>query len=97
MALIKCHSCGIEVSDQAITCPKCGQPFRNTTIELTNKKWKLTKLFGWVFLVLGIYLLGSGSQNGGFQNPMTGMGVCVVLISLAVLVVGRIGAWWSNK
>jgi DNA-directed RNA polymerase subunit RPC12/RpoP len=26
MALIKCHECGNEVSDQAQACPKCGAP-----------------------------------------------------------------------
>ncbi len=26
MALVKCPECGAEVSDQAVTCPKCGFP-----------------------------------------------------------------------
>jgi hypothetical protein len=28
MALIKCPACSKEVSDQADTCPACGQPIR---------------------------------------------------------------------
>jgi DNA-directed RNA polymerase subunit RPC12/RpoP len=26
MALIKCHECGNQVSDNAVACPKCGAP-----------------------------------------------------------------------
>jgi len=28
MALIKCYECGNDVSDQAVTCPKCGATLR---------------------------------------------------------------------
>jgi flagellar basal body-associated protein FliL len=28
MALIKCPSCGNDISDQAISCPKCGHPLK---------------------------------------------------------------------
>ena len=31
MALINCPACGTEVSDEAVTCPKCGHPFKKTT------------------------------------------------------------------
>jgi ribosomal protein L7/L12 len=30
MALIKCPECASEVSDKAITCPKCGLPLQTT-------------------------------------------------------------------
>jgi DNA-directed RNA polymerase subunit RPC12/RpoP len=26
MALIKCHECGNQVSDNAVACPECGAP-----------------------------------------------------------------------
>ena len=29
MALIKCPECGNEVSDKALSCPKCGFPIYN--------------------------------------------------------------------
>lgn len=28
MALIKCPECGMEVSDKAVSCPKCAYPFK---------------------------------------------------------------------
>lgn len=31
MALIKCNECGKEISDQATTCPHCGNPVSQTT------------------------------------------------------------------
>ena len=30
MALVKCPSCGTEVSEEAVSCPKCGHPFKET-------------------------------------------------------------------
>lgn len=30
MALINCPSCGTEVSAEAVSCPKCGHPFKKT-------------------------------------------------------------------
>lgn len=28
MAIIKCKECGAEISDKAVTCPKCGAPLQ---------------------------------------------------------------------
>ncbi len=39
----------------------------------------------------------SGSQNGGFQNPKTGAGLSLLCIGIILLVVGKFGAWWTNK
>lgn len=97
MNLIKCPACGTEVSSQATSCPKCGQPFRNTTIQLTDKKWKLVKIVAWVMVVGGMYFLASGSQNGGFQNPATGGGLSLLSVGIIVLTIGKFGAWWTNK
>ncbi len=97
MALTKCSVCGAQVSDKAISCSKCGQPFRNTTIQLTDKKWKVVKLVAWVTIVGGLCMFVSGSQNGGFQNPKTGAGLSLLCIGIILLVVGKFGAWWTNK
>jgi hypothetical protein len=97
MALVKCPACNTEVSDQAVSCPKCGHPFRNTTVELTNKRWKLLKLLAWVFLVLGLYALASGFPNGGWNNPLTGLGFSTIFVGFIFIIVGKLGAWWTNK
>ncbi len=31
MPLVKCPACGSDVSQEAISCPKCGHPFKKTT------------------------------------------------------------------
>lgn len=31
MGLIKCHECGNEISDKAVSCPSCGCPIQSTT------------------------------------------------------------------
>ena len=35
MALINCHECGKEISDQAEACPNCGAPVKKPEPELT--------------------------------------------------------------
>ncbi len=37
MALINCPSCAAEVSDMALTCPKCGAPLKNATSPIEDK------------------------------------------------------------
>ena len=38
MALIKCSECGKEISDKAVSCPKCGNPINEKKEKTTNKK-----------------------------------------------------------
>ncbi len=99
MALIKCPECGKDVSDKAAACPFCGNPLSEkiTTIQLTSTRWKIVKLIGWIaFIVGGLFFLG-GLSNGGFQNAQTGMGFTLAFLGFIVLVVGKFGAWWTNK
>ena len=37
MALIKCVECGNDVSDKAITCPKCGMPLQTEELKDNNE------------------------------------------------------------
>lgn len=39
MALIKCPECGEEISDQAISCPKCGLPIKRTDFEKRKENY----------------------------------------------------------
>lgn len=58
MALIKCSECQKEVSDQAVSCPNCGNPIRtNLSADkkidilkdqirtLEKRKWEIFKTF----------------------------------------------------
>ena len=99
MALIKCSECGKDVSDKAATCPFCGNPLadRITTVQLTSKKWKWVKLIGWLTFIGGGLMFLSNLQNGGLQNPYTGMGFSLAFLGFIGLLIGKFGAWWTNK
>lgn len=36
--MIKCSECGADISDKAITCPKCGYPTNGEAIKETTQK-----------------------------------------------------------
>lgn len=42
MALIKCPECGQEISDKAVTCPKCGCPTSEQKSVIVKKDYKAT-------------------------------------------------------
>lgn len=106
MALIKCPECENEVSDQALSCPSCGHPLQSIdqitqqspiTIEQTTKKWKVVKLISVIFIIIGLFLFFTGLQDGGFENFKTGLGFTVAFLSLIGFLVGKFGAWWTNR
>lgn len=94
MALIKCAECGKEVSDQATTCPQCGNPITHTavstnsvvTIQQTNRRWKAVKLVSWLGIVAGLLLIQSAQ----------GFGITLLTFGIIGLIVARFGAWWTN-
>jgi ribosomal protein L37E len=55
MALIRCEECGAEVSDEAMSCPKCGYPMRGSArlpfwlrTGIWGYEWKSeTTILGW--------------------------------------------------
>ncbi|MBU1630173.1 hypothetical protein KKD88_03805 [Patescibacteria group bacterium] len=102
MALIKCSECNKEISEKATSCPHCGCPVARKSnapvaVELTGKKWKLNKLISVIGLILGFLLFTDSYQKNGFNNPLTGFGLSLMLFSVTGLFIGKFGAWWSNK
>lgn len=106
MALIKCVECGHNISDAAFTCPNCGRSLRNinkttqqtpVVIEKTKKKWKIVKLISVIIFIVGLYIFLIYFQKGGFNNPMTGLGFCVAFVGFSGILIGKFGAWWTNK
>lgn len=65
MAMAKCRECGIEVSDAAKTCPKCGvaKPVKKTSL---IAKIVLGLLVLWV---IGIIMRGGSGSGGSAVNP----------------------------
>ncbi len=98
MSLIKCSECQKDISDEAISCPFCGKPNKIEkihTIELTSKKWKIVKIISVLLIFIGVLIGFSGESKGG--DAVTGFGVFVVFLGLIMFIVGKIGAWWSNR
>ena len=62
-------------------------------LELTAKKWKKVILMAWAMLFLGIILAGVVGSNGG--SPW--IGETLIWISVATWIIGKIGAWYSNR
>lgn len=65
MALISCKECGHEISDRAITCPKCGISLKEETnntviteipVNTLNDKGK-KKTFLWIGVSVGIFII----------------------------------------
>ena len=99
MSLIKCSEYNNEISENASSCPRCGNPIheervfvstekRNPVeIELTSKKWKRVIMISWAVIIIGFLLIPS-------NNPL---GISLTIIGFVILIISRIGAWYSNR
>lgn len=96
LSLTTCTACGKQVSSQATACPHCGQPLRAAvepiqesgyTVQLTTKKWKKVKLAAAALLLLGIGML---------FTEYAVFGGILLFAGIVVLIVGKMGAWWST-
>ena len=87
MALIKCSDCNNEVSENAPSCPKCGNPIMAITIEKTSKRWKQGKIWGIVLFIAGVAIAADGEMAG----------LILVPISFFVFVGSSIGSWWHHS
>lgn len=88
MALIKCPECTKDVSDKAATCPFCGHPIGGSTVTIqkTNKRWKVVAIISFFLFAWGLAQLGNNSGLGGL----------LIFLALFILIISRVGAWWTN-
>mgnify|MGYP001576522306 FL=1 len=100
MAIIKCAECNKDVSENAISCPFCGNPIKNygiVTIEKTSKHWKFIKLISCLGIIAGFIWFMNGYESGGFNNWISEAGFILMFVSAVGLIVSKFGAWWYNK
>jgi hypothetical protein len=111
MALIKCSECGKDVSDKAFSCPNCGNPLANNPIKIStdknnpiqnepqivSKKWKKTKLFSWVAILLGFVIMGNSGNTPKSENPYFWMGFAFVGYGILALIISKVGAWYNDR
>lgn len=110
MSLIKCSECNNEISSEAISCPKCGNPIKEINIktqvindpqrpfkvelELTSKRWKKVILIAW-FIIIGGLL--SVAYFASIMPDGHWVGFGIAFLGIIVLIIGKIGAWYSNR
>lgn len=99
MELIKCPACGHEISMRAISCPNCGEPIKSNeevvyTIQQTQKRWKLVKVIGGVVTIICLLSFLGGLAEG--NSIQMGVSFSIGFISFIVLLIGKIGAWWTT-
>ena len=106
MSLIECAECGNKVSENAISCPKCGNPLKTERVEvftqkdkpieveLTNKKWKKVILMSVGIIILGFII---PPFLPGRLNSSHAVGWTIVFFGVVGLVIGKVGAWYSNR
>ena len=93
MALIKCPTCGHDVSEQAVACPNCGQPTTTSfdqsvqTIQLTEKKWKILHISAFLLFIVGLFFI----SNKTFE-----FGLLFLFFGFVLSIIAKFGAWWSN-
>jgi uncharacterized paraquat-inducible protein A len=101
MALINCPDCGTQVSENAVSCPKCASPIAGkqskTLTEQSAKKYKLIRLAGIVVLLasVAIGIIGADEYGAaeGFNTIAAGIGLAVGII---LLIVGNALTWWHH-
>lgn len=106
MALIKCNECGNEVSDKAMSCPKCGAPIASAqetkaagtqikTVQETSKKFKLQSILSVLLIIIGFVML---SATGGVSNSEPSIfPVLFIAVGLIWFLVNRFRIWWHHK
>lgn len=106
MSLINCPECGTEVSDQAEKCPKCAYPFHNIEqnleipklIELTNKKYKIQKIYIIILFIFGFLIIGiTANTNTELQTIGTNLGLLCLLIGFIWAIIVKIQIWWNHR
>ncbi len=64
---------------------------------LISKKWKKVKLWSWAAIIFGFFLMGSSKSSWKSDDLVFWAGFCFVGYGFIVLIIGKIGAWYSDK
>ncbi|QDT76016.1 hypothetical protein [Lacipirellula limnantheis] len=93
-----CPGCGAAVSIPSL--PVAATEAEVLTIEATSKKWKLIQLIGGAGIVVATISLAFdlrtavGDPTVNFPLGWFTMGL--LILSIPVYVIGRVGAWWYH-
>lgn len=94
MSLINCTECGAQVSDKALSCPKCACPINQsnskkvTTIQMTGKDLKIQMILA-VLTCIIFFIITIVTQSTLFA-VLTAVGLLWIIIT-------KIEIWWYHK
>jgi DNA-directed RNA polymerase subunit RPC12/RpoP len=95
MALIACPECNAQVSDSALSCPKCGHPIAaekgKVTTQQTAKRYKGFQLVGSIAFAVGLVWLFAAPEPGS-----KAVGVIIAIVGMILYLYGRIAGWWQH-
>jgi uncharacterized membrane protein YvbJ len=102
MALIKCSECGNDVSSNAATCPRCGNPIARAaetgavgtqivTTQVTAKKFKAHQLIAMLLCIIGVITI-----IAAHESSTTGVGALIFGLGLILYFVARVRSWWHH-
>jgi len=110
MALINCPECNHEISDKAISCPRCAFPLASSkevinseissvppvqTIELTGKDLKKKSLVGFIIVIIGLFVLLISIFSGFLTGAF--IGFAGVIIGAIYYFVIDTKIWYQHK
>lgn len=77
MALITCPECGKQISDKAASCPGCGYPLLDESLDVVQEKADLVEINGVDVDIYHLYELYSGNRAKIAQaiQKMAGIGI----------------------
>lgn len=108
MAMIKCGECNNEVSDKAVSCPKCGAPIASaqetraagaplTTTQETSKKLKLQIVVASLMFWIGFIWVGVQIGSPSYAGEQSKIGVILLAVGLTWYIFTRFRIWWHHK
>lgn len=64
--------------------------------DTSGKGWKIIIIISFIMILSGLYLLGKGSPNGGFDNPETSVGLSLLVLGVLLRYIGKFIGWWQR-
>jgi len=97
--VIQCPTCSTEVSELAVSCPKCGRPFMTTTSSATT--YSGTEKNKIVAGILALFLGGFGihyfylgeAKKGGLMLGATIISILLCLVGIGLFFLAIIGIY----
>lgn len=64
--------------------------------ERTSKKLKVFIVISWLMTISGFYVFVVNMPQGGFNNPLTGLGFSLAFFGIILRFIAKFLAWWHR-